>query len=266
MGAKTSNELRATSCELLAVDLGNSAIKLGLFKGARLVRRTEFPLGAKKKMAGCLAVFVKAGRPRGAIFCSVVPGLTPWLAKELKGLSGTTALRVTRRLDLGLKVRVKSGVGADRLVNAVAACHLYRLPCVVIDLGTATTYDVVSARKEYLGGVIAPGIKGSAEVLGKRGAQLPLIDVRRNIKCPGRVIGKDTAAAMRSGLVFGQIGQLAGILRQIKRELGREPVVIATGGFAGLMARMGAPFEHVDKDLTLKGLRIIYEMNVNSEL
>ncbi len=239
--------------------MGNSALKLGIFKGKKLVKRTAIARASAQKMARAMATFLKGKEIRGAVFCSVVPAMTTWLKRELRRAVGSRALEVTHHLELGLKVRARpaSGVGTDRLANAVAACLVCRLPCVVIDFGTATTYDVVSAKREYLGGVITPGLRSSVEMLAGRAAQLPLVSLRR----PKKVVGSNTQQAMLSGLVNGQIGQVKGILRQIGMELGEKPMVVATGGLARLVAAMGAPIKRVDADLTLKGLRIIHELN-----
>jgi len=152
-------------------------------------------------------------------------------------------------------------VGADRIVNAVAAYELYGGPAIVVDFGTATTFDVISAQGEYLGGAIAPGIGISTEALFERAARLPRIELVK----PRSAIGKNTVASMQAGIVFGFAGQVDELVRRIKKELGEEARVIATGGMAELLAGEARTIEKVDPLLTLEGLRLIYERNFPEE-
>ena len=244
---------------LLVADLGNSSLKLGLFLGDSLKKRVNIENPSAGLLAAELRRFTGKTIVDGAVLCSVVPGFSPRLEEEIKRTTGVSPLVVSHRLKLGLKVRPRpaSAVCADRLANASAAAAFHKLPCVVVDLGTANTYDVISAKGEYLGGVIAPGLKSSAEILEKKGAQLPPVKLGK----PGKVIGKNTRQAMLSGIVYGQLGQLSAVLARIREELGTRPGVIATGGFSPMMAKAGAPFTLVDADLTFKGLKRIYELN-----
>jgi type III pantothenate kinase len=148
-------------------------------------------------------------------------------------------------------------VGADRVVNAAAVYRLYGCPACVVDFGTGTTFDALSAKGEYLGGAIAPGVQVAAEALFQRTARLPRVDLRP----PSRAIGRNTMDAMRSGILFGYVGLVEGLVERFRRELGPEMRVIATGGLAPLIARETSVFDIVDPWLTLKGLRIIYELN-----
>jgi type III pantothenate kinase len=148
-------------------------------------------------------------------------------------------------------------VGADRIVNAAAAHHLYGGPLIITDLGTATTFDTVSREGDYIGGVIAPGIKTAAEALFMRAAMLPRVELIR----PKQAIGTNTTSAMQSGLIFGYVGLIEGIVARIQQELGGKAKVVATGGYAELIARETAVFDTVATDLTLIGLRLIYQMN-----
>jgi len=148
-------------------------------------------------------------------------------------------------------------VGADRIVHAIAARRLYGTPAIVIDFGTATVFDVISSEGDYLGGAIAPGIGISAEALYREAAQLPRIE----LAIPKKVIGKNTVAAMQSGVLFGYVALVEGMVDRIKEELGEEVKVIATGGLAGVIARETSAIQAVNPNLTLEGLRLIYEMN-----
>jgi type III pantothenate kinase len=148
-------------------------------------------------------------------------------------------------------------VGADRIANAVAAIERYGKPAIVVDFGTATTFDVISARGEYLGGAIAPGINISAEALFQRAAKLPRIDISR----PKAAIGKSTVGSMQSGLYYGYLSLVEGMLTRIKAEMGLNPIVVATGGLAQMIVKDSPLVHHIDPLLTLEGLRIIYERN-----
>jgi type III pantothenate kinase len=148
-------------------------------------------------------------------------------------------------------------VGADRIVDAAAAHRLYGGPVIVVDLGTATTFDVISKEGDYIGGVIATGIATAADALATRTAQLPRVELTR----PKRVIGTNTVAAMQSGIIFGYVGLVEGMVARIRNELGEKAMVVATGGYAELIANETIVIDKVNPDLTLIGLRLIYEMN-----
>jgi len=188
---------------------------------------------------------------------SVVPSLTPSLVAAGERLFGRSPLVVTHELPIGLSYKVPdpSTIGADRLVNMVATLQLYGGPAIVVDLGTATTFDALTARGVFLGGAIAPGIETSAEELYRRAARLARVELRR----PPRAIGRNTEENIQAGVIFGAVGQVDGIVGRIRKEMGGKPRVIATGGLAEIVARDSATIQKVDADLTLRGLKVIAE-------
>lgn len=253
---------------LLAVDVGNTHTVLGLFddgQGLRVDWRVSTRKDATSDETGVLlrALISAAGlgpdQVSGMIVSSVVPDLDGVLAAVGQRTFGVVPLFVGPGVRTGLPILYDNPheVGADRIVNAVAAVHRYGAPVVVVDFGTATTFDVVSPRGEYLGGVIAPGLAISAEALFSRAARLARVDVRR----PPRVIGKNTQESVQSGLFHGYVGLVEGLVRKIREELGEEPRIVATGGIASVF-RDELPFlDAVDAGLTLEGLRLIWEKN-----
>jgi type III pantothenate kinase len=190
---------------------------------------------------------------------SVVPPLNYTLEKVSQTYLKHSPMFVDHTIDTGMSIRYTpaSDVGADRIVNSVAAIARYGAPCIIVDFGTATTFDAVSAEREYVGGVITPGIVISAEALFQRASRLYRVEIRR----PERIIGQTTSSSMQSGLYYGNIGLVDGILKRMIAELGASPRVIATGGLGRLIGRGSEYIEEIDDNLTLEGLRLIYERN-----
>lgn len=250
---------------LLTIDIGNTSISFGVFKGKELAAR--FRIGTlKDRGVDEYAVFLRSilsskGVPldeiKAGIISCVVPPLLETIRDVCRECFGISLFVVGDNVDAGIPVLYDNPkeVGADRLVNAVAGYHKYQQSLIIIDFGTATTFDCVSHKGEYLGGVIAPGIAISAEALFQRTSKLPRVDISR----PAAAIGKDTVASMQSGLFYGYVSLVEGMVRRIKGEMQTPPVTIATGGQAELIAHETPVIEHVEPFLTLVGLRLLYE-------
>jgi len=253
---------------LLVVDVGNTQTHFGTFRGDTLIEHWRFATVRESTADELGAALRNLLELRGigladlsaSIVSSTVPQLEPeWMSMAQRYL-GHRMLAVGPGLKTGMAIRIDNPreLGADRLVNAVAAHALLGGPCISVDFGTAVNYDVVSAEGEYLGGVIAPGVEISLDALTSRGAKLPRID----LAAPRSAIGKGTVDAIRSGIVFGFAAQVDGIITRIRDELGTQAPTIATGGLAAIVVPSTTTIDEVDDLLTLTGLRLLYEHNL----
>lgn len=253
---------------LLVIDVGNTNITLGLYQGdqrqgawrlATVLNRMPDEYGLQ--LLGLLAhASCRVDEIDGCALASVVPPLNTTFVQACREYLGQDPLVVDAGVKTGLSVRYedpKHALGADRVADAVAVNQLYGTPACVVDFGTATTFDAVSRDGEYLGGAIAPGIDTAAEALFTRTAKLPRVELVR----PPGVIGRNTVNAIQSGLVFGYVGLVEGMVARFTRELGEDTQVIGTGGLLDLIAAETTVFQHLAPWLTLDGLRLIWEMN-----
>ena len=250
---------------LLVIDIGNTNTSLGVFEGETLAAHWRLTTARSRTVdewgVHARNLFELAGLDFKAIdaiaIASVVPPLNFTLKRMAEAYFGLTPLFIDHTIDTGVPILYQpaSDVGADRIVDAVAAIHKYGAPCIVVDFGTATTFDAINAKGEYLGGVISPGITISSDALFERAAKLPRVEIKR----PQKVIGSATVEAIQSGLYHGYAGLVDGILRKMIDELGGKAQVIATGGLAPLIATGSEFIEKVDETLTLEGLRLVYE-------
>jgi type III pantothenate kinase len=252
---------------LLTIDIGNSHVVLGVFEGERLAHHWRIGTHRQDTSDECAAtlrsLFELAGVERSAvtdgIISCVVPPLLPIFERTCAKLLGKEALVVGPGIRTGMPIRVDNPreVGADRIVNAVAALASVGAPAIAIDFGTATSFDCVSREGEFVGGAIYPGVFVSLEALVQRASKLSSVEILR----PPNVIGRNTTQNLQSGMVFGYAGMVDTMVRRIRKELGEDARVIATGGLAGLIASETETIERVEPFLTLEGLRLIYERN-----
>ena len=252
---------------LLAIDIGNTSITLGVFEGDELRTTWHVATDIDRSVDEYAILMLNLLHQRGvdtsdtedAALCCVVPPLLATFKELLQRYFRISPLVVGAGIKTGVRIRMDNPreVGADRIANAAAAHHLYCGPIIITDLGTATTFDIVSKEGDYVGGVIAPGITIAAESLFMRAAMLPRIELIH----PKHTIGTNTIAAMQSGIIFGYVGLVEGVVARIQQELGEKTKVIATGGYAELIAKETTIIDAVNPNLTLTGLGLIFQMN-----
>jgi type III pantothenate kinase len=252
---------------LLAIDVGNTNIVYGLFEGARLVHQFRVE-SARGRTADEYAVQLRAlldmngiapSRVEAAIVACVVPALNAPMQTLVERAFGREPMMVGPGIRTGMAILIENPreVGADRIADAVAGYDRAKGGVIVVDFGTSTNFDCVTPKGEYLGGVLAPGLQISADALFSRAAKLPRVEIAR----PPRVVGRNTVHAMQSGIVYGYVGLVDGIVERIQGELGYPCSVIATGGLSSLIAPLSKTIGETDDHLTLTGLRLLYERN-----
>ena len=252
---------------LFVMDIGNTNIAMGIYQGNNFKHCWRISTDTNKTSDELGVLLNQLFEYKGVSFkdinavviSSVVPTIMSDMETMCEEYIGLKPLIIGPDIKTGLVIKFDNPkeVGADRIVNAVAAIEKYGAPTIVVDFGTATTFDAISPEKYYLGGAIAPGIDISVDALFSKAAKLPRVELKK----PDSIIGKSTVKCMQAGILYGYIGQVDGIVDRIKKELGGSPVVIATGGLAGFIVPYCDTVEHIDPHLTLEGLKIIFERN-----
>lgn len=256
---------------LLAIDIGNTNIVFGIYEDRNIIDYWRINSDPHKTADEYGILFREALKSAStgvkdidnAVIASVVPPLTPVFKRMIQRYFKISALIVDENTKTGLKIRYENpkDVGADRIVNAVAAYTIYGGPVIIVDFGTAITFCAVSKEAEYLGGVIAPGIMISLDALSQKAAKLP----RVILEPPKSVIGRNTIASIQSGIIYGYAGLVDEVVDRIKREMEGEPYVIATGGLAEMIAPHTRSIKEINPMLTLEGLRVVFEMNQSKQ-
>ena len=240
---------------LLAIDIGNTNISIGVFEDKRLWKRYSIPAKEKKYSVQLQKIF-RQNKIHDAIICSVVPSVTKILAKDIERLLGQPPYIIGKDIVVPINnlYRKPRQVGQDRLVNAYAGIMLYGAPLIVVDFGTAVTFDLVSKDKAYLGGMILPGLEISLDALAERTALLPKIKLTR----PEEFIGRDTKNSMLSGIIYGFSSLADSLIKKLKQKLGKNAQVIATGGNISLISNYCRKINKINRDLTLQGLCLLF--------
>lgn len=257
---------------VLVIDIGNTNIKLGIFSGGELMFSTRLSSSTHKTSdeyyLSVKGLFEEKGvrfsELSGVIISSVNPNLNYTFEHLVSFYAGIKPIMVGSGIKTGLHIRYDNPkeVGADRIVNSVGAYRTYGGPCIVIDCGTATTFNVISEKGEFMGGAISFGLKTSADALSQKASKLPKIELVK----PDRAIGRSTITNMQSGLIYGYVGMVEYIVRKLKEEIGSPDVkVIATGGLSEIVSSNGNVIDVVDRMLTLRGLYMLYELNKDKE-
>ena len=252
---------------LLAIDIGNTNITFGVFEGEQLGATWRMATNVDQMPDEYGILLLNLLRHRGKdvtdirkiALCSTVSPLTPTFLELCQQYFNISPFVVGAGVKTGVSIHMDNPreVGPDRIANAAAAHHLYSGPTIIVDVGTATTFDVVSKEGDFMGGAIATGINTAAEALFQKAAALPRVE----LVAPKRAIGTNTITAMQSGIVFGYVGLIEGMVTRMQKELGEKSTVVATGGYAHLMDKETTLIDIVDPDITLIGLRLIYMMN-----
>ena len=248
---------------LLTVDIGNTSINLGIFEEDALVEK--FRLASDKDLSKeeyeiLLKTLCKDFKIKGCIIASVVDELNDKFKYSVDNVFNINSIMVTNECKTGVKIALESPqeAGADRIANACGAFMLYDRPCIVVDFGTATSFDIINKKGEFIGGIITPGLNLQMKVLNKFTSKLPKIDVAVSDKA----IGNNTSEAILSGVIRGTASMIDGLVEQCEKELGEKAVLIATGGYSGLISNyLKRPFDFINPTLTLEGLRFLYELN-----
>lgn len=250
---------------LLALDIGNTSITIGIFNGEtlegikRIPSNIHYSIDAYKNL---LANNIKTKNIRGCIIASVVNGLEKTIFDAVLAAFGIESIILSNNLNIGIKLKLKDNneIGADRIANGVAAAQLYKLPVIVVDFGTANTFDIVNTKNEFIGGVIAPGINTQLTSLSKCTSKLPKLDATVSEKA----IGDNTLDAILSGVIRGTACMVEGLLSECEKEMGTKATIIATGGNCELISKyMNRKFDYVNPTLTLQGLKELYKLNEN---
>lgn len=251
---------------LLTVDIGNTSIKVGVFEDNALLE--EFRIASDKDLSQdeyevLLKTLLKPFKITGCIIGSVVEELNEKFKRAVKNVFNIDAMFLTNEINIGLKIKLQNPkeAGADRIANACAAYINYDKPCIVIDFGTAISFDIVNSDGEFIGGVIAPGLKLQMNALNKFTSKLPKIEVAIS----PTAIGNNTTDAILSGVIRGTACMIDGLIKQCEAELGEKAVILATGGYSGLISNyLEKPFDYINPTLTLEGLKILYNLNAIS--